>query len=343
MQSTSDASGRILIIAEVAQAHDGSLGIAHSYIDALSATGIDAIKFQTHIAEAESSPEEPFRIKFSKQDATRFDYWRRMEFSLDQWVGLKEHCDQKKLEFISSPFSTAAVTLLERVGVKRYKVGSGEINNFLMLESLARTGKEIILSSGMSSIDEIGEAVRFLEEFKSPVSILQCTTKYPTAPEDWGLNMIPIIREKFNCRVGFSDHSGERTACLAAATLGAEILEFHAVFDKRIFGPDTAASMTVDEISSMVCGVRNIEKALHHPVDKDSIEHFSELKRIFGKSLAVNNDFAKGHRLEIGDLESKKPAGMGISAKDYRSVIGKRLTRDIPRYAFLKDTDLANE
>jgi len=123
----------ILIISEIAQAHEGSPGIAHSYIDALAECGVDAVKFQTHIAEAESSNQEQFRVNFSYEDTTRFDYWKRMEFTAEQLAGLKDHCEQKKIEFISSPFSIAAVEMLERLGVKRYKIGSGEMINHLML------------------------------------------------------------------------------------------------------------------------------------------------------------------------------------------------------------------
>ena len=149
---------KTFIIAEIAQAHDGSLGILHSYIDALATTGIDAIKFQTHIAEAESSIHEPFRVKFSYVDDTRFDYWKRMSFTLEQWQGIKKHCDEVGLEFMSSPFSLAAVELLEAVGIQRYKIGSGEVSNLLMLDRICRTGKPIILSSGMSSMDELDQA-----------------------------------------------------------------------------------------------------------------------------------------------------------------------------------------
>ena len=130
-----------MIIAEIAQAHDGSLGNAYAYIEALAATGVDAIKFQTHIAEAESSIHEPFRVKFSKQDATRFEYWKRMEFSLDQWKGLKAHADAHGIELISSPFSNLAVDWLEEIGVKRYKIGSGEVSNWLMLEKNCQNRK----------------------------------------------------------------------------------------------------------------------------------------------------------------------------------------------------------
>ncbi|RZL16570.1 MAG: N-acetylneuraminate synthase, partial [Pedobacter sp.] len=149
----------VFIIAEIAQAHDGSLGIAHSYIDALADAGVDAVKFQTHIAEAESSIFEPFRVKFSYEDDTRFDYWKRMEFTEQQWAGLKEHCEARGVEFMSSPFSGAAVELLNRLGVKRFKVGSGEVNNLLLLHQIAQTGKEIILSSGMSNFSELDKTI----------------------------------------------------------------------------------------------------------------------------------------------------------------------------------------
>ena len=210
----------ILLIAEVGNAHDGSLGMAHAYIDAAAEAGVDAVKFQIHIAEAESSLEEPFRVKFSYEDATRFDYWKRMEFSLDQWVGLKMHCEEKGVEFIASPFSNAAVDLLENIGVKRYKIGSGEVNNFLLLEKIARTSKPIILSSGMSSLLELDKTIGFLKPFGNPLAILQCTTAYPTQPEQWGLNVIQVLRERYGLSTGFSDHSGEVFAGLAAALGG---------------------------------------------------------------------------------------------------------------------------
>ncbi|TAE83996.1 MAG: N-acetylneuraminate synthase, partial [Bacteroidetes bacterium] len=218
------------IIAEIAQAHEGSLGIAHSYIDALAALGVDAVKFQTHIAAAESSPKEQFRVNFSYEDATRYDYWQRMEFTLEQWMGLKQHCDDKNVEFISSPFSIAAVQLLEQVGVKRYKIGSGELTNYLMLDAIAKTGKPIILSSGMSDWHELDATLNFLKPYGNSVSLLQCTTAYPTKPEQWGLSVIEQMKARYHIPVGFSDHSAEIYACLAATALGAEILEFHAVF-----------------------------------------------------------------------------------------------------------------
>jgi N,N'-diacetyllegionaminate synthase len=333
----------ILIVAEIAQAHEGSLGIAHSYIDALAEAGVDAIKFQTHIAKAESSAFEQFRVKFSYEDATRFDYWRRMEFTTEQWQGLKEHCDRAGVEFISSPFSNAAVDLLERIGVNRYKIGSGEITNLLLLEKVARTSKPVILSSGMSAFYELEQAIAFLKSFGNHLTVLQCTTAYPTKPEEWGLNVMAEFKERFNIPIGFSDHSGDIYACLAAAALGAQVLEFHAVFDQRMFGPDAKASITIDRISDLVKGVRAIEKSLNVKVNKEEDQKFKDLKIMFGKTLATNKDLPRGHVVTFNDLESKKPGDQGIRAGEYRSVIGKKLKKAVQAYDFLTKNDFNEE
>jgi N,N'-diacetyllegionaminate synthase len=328
------------IIAELGQAHEGSLGIAHSYIDALANTGVNAVKFQTHIADAESSIYEPFRVKFSYEDETRMDYWRRMEFTEEQWVGLKEHCEEKGLEFLSSPFSNAAVNLLDRIGVKKFKIGSGEVNNLLLLQQIAKTKKDIILSSGMSRFDELDNTIYFLKQFGNRLSILQCTTSYPTQPEEWGLNVIQELKERYNLPVGFSDHSGEIYACLAAATLGAEIIEFHAIFDKRMFGPDTSSSLTIDQIKVLTGGIRQIERARQNKIDKSDNSRYRSLKTIFEKSLAVNKDLPVGYIITLDDLEAKKPKDKGIAAENYEQVIGKMLMTPLSKWDFINDFNL---
>ncbi len=328
------------IIAEIGQAHEGSLGIAISYIDALADTGVNAVKFQVHIADAESSIHEPFRIKFSQQDKTRFDYWKRMEFSQEQWQILKERCEEKGVEFLASPFSNAAVDLLENLEVKRYKIGSGEVTNFLLLEKISKTGKPVILSSGMSSYDELDKTVKFLKEKKVDYSILQCTTFYPTQSENYGLNVIGELKERYNVPVGFSDHSAKIETCIAATSLGAEILEFHAVFSRLSFGPDASSSLEIEEIKELVKAVRNISQALENPADKSDNSRFVDLKGIFEKSLAVNKDLPKGHIIRFEDLESKKPKGMGIDASEFQSLLGKELKRDLKQWDFLKHEDL---
>ncbi len=213
------------VVAEVAQAHDGSLGTAHAYIDAVARAGADAVKFQTHIAAAESTAREPWRVPFSLQDATRYDYWKRMEFSEEQWAGLKRHAEERGLEFLSTPFSMAAVELLDRLGVPAWKVGSGETGNLPMIGRMARTGRPVILSSGMSGWEELDAAVAEVRRHGAPLAVMQCTTAYPTPPEKVGLNVLEEIRRRYGCVTGLSDHSGTIYAGLAAAALGAEIVE----------------------------------------------------------------------------------------------------------------------
>ena len=329
------------LIAEIAQAHDGSLGILHSYIDAVAKTGVQAIKFQMHIAEAESSIYEPFRVQFSKEDATRYDYWKRMEFTLSQWAAIKRHCDEVKLDFICSPFSNLAVDWLEEIGVHTYKIGSGEVNNFLLLEKIAQTGKPVIISSGMSSFEELDKTVEFLKQRKVDYSILQCTTAYPTKPEQYGLNVIAELRERYNVPIGFSDHSAKIATGISAVALGAEILEFHVVFHRELFGPDAIASLTLEETKQLVEAVTDIQMAQINPINKKNNESFNELKAIFEKSLAINKDLPKGHIISFDDLESKKPKGYGISAAEFEKVVGRSLKVYKKQWDFLNEEDLA--
>lgn len=328
------------LIAEIAQAHDGSLGMLHSYIDAVAKTGVQAIKFQMHIAEAESSVHEPFRVKFSKEDATRYDYWKRMEFTIEQWAAIKAHCDEVGLDFICSPFSNLAVDWLEEVGVHTYKIGSGEVNNLLLLEKITRTGKPIIISSGMSSFAELDETVNFLKSKNAKFSILQCTTAYPTLPEQFGLNVIKELKERYQVPIGFSDHSAKISTGIAAVALGAEILEFHVVFHRDLFGPDALASLTLEETKQLVQSVNDIQLATQNPINKNSNDAFNELKSIFEKSLAINKDLPAGHSITFDDLESKKPKGFGIAAQNFKAVIGRNLKSNKSKWDFLNEDDL---
>jgi N-acetylneuraminate synthase len=331
---------RVFIIAEIAQGHDGSLGIAHSYIDSLAQTGVDAVKFQTHIAEAESSKEEQFRTQFSYEDNSRFDYWKRMEFSLEQWEGLKNHSEKVGLEFMSSPFSVSAVELLEKIKIKRYKIGSGELNNFLMLHHIAITKKPIILSSGMSDWNELDHAVQFLQKYNNPLTLLQCTTSYPTKPNQWGLRVLKEMKDKYKLPIGFSDHSGDIAAPIAAVALGAEVIEFHVVFHKQMFGPDSKASITIEATSKLVNCIRDISESLDAPSLKEDNTCFDAERNLFGKSISVNKSLPIGHYITLNDLESKKPARMGVPASNFQSVIGKKLKKAKQKWDFLTDEDI---
>lgn len=321
-----------MIIAEVAQAHDGSLGTAHAFIDAVAETGADAIKFQTHIADAESTRDEPWRVRFSPQDESRFDYWRRMEFSTEQWRGLADHARDRGLLFLSSPFSTAAVDLLEALGMAAWKVASGELLNPPLLDRMLETGKPMLLSTGLATLDEIDTVVARVRGFGAPLAVLQCTTAYPCPPERIGIEMLATFRARYDdCAVGLSDHSGTIFPGLAAATLGAEVIEVHVTFHRRSFGPDVAASVTLEDLAELVRGVRFIERMNRSRVDKRTLDDEVEaLRRTFGKRIVAARDLASGSVLTADDLALKKP-GDGLPAAELTCLIGLRLVRDLAR------------
>jgi N-acetylneuraminate synthase len=328
-----------VIIAEVAQTHDGSLGAAHAFIDAAAKAGVDAIKFQTHIAAAESTPGEPWRVKFSPQDATRYDYWKRMEFREEQWHGLKQHAAERRLMFLSSPFSLEAVDLLDRVGVAAWKVASGEVSNGPMFERMAATRLPILLSTGMSPLAEIDATIEQIKAKRLPVAVLQCTSMYPTPPEKIGLNVIPLFRERYHCAVGLSDHSGTIYAGLAAATLGIEVLEVHMTLSREAFGPDVPASLITSELSQLVEGIRAIETMKANPVDKDEMARdMAPMRDLFTKSVVARVDLPEGTRLKTEHLTVKKP-GTGISANRLQDLVGRRVRRLIKADELLQEED----
>jgi len=343
LEKPSDQAG-CTVIAEVAQAHDGSLGQAHAYIDAAAAAGAHAVKFQTHIAAAESTALEPWRARFSKQDETRFDYWKRMEFTPEQWAGLKAHADEAGIMFLSSPFSLDAVELLKSVGVAGWKVASGEITNYPMLKAMAASGEPVMLSTGMSPLAEIDGAVEVLKgqgsRQSSALAVFQCTTQYPSPPESIGLNMIDELRARYGCAIGLSDHSGTIYPGLAAATLGVQVIEVHLTLSREMFGPDVVASLTPDELKCLVDGVRFIETAKANPADKSAVAPGAQAMRdIFLKSVMLRENLTAGTVLTADQLTTKKP-GTGISARFYDDVTGRTLACDVDVDVPLKWDDL---
>lgn len=330
----------MIIIAEVGQNHDGSLGQAHAFIDAIAKTGADVVKFQTHIAEAESTPGEPFRVPFSYEDANRYDYWKRMEFTKDQWAGLKRHAEEKGLVFMSSPFSDQAVILLQEIGITAWKVGSGEVNSWRMIEKIARTQKPVYFSTGMSSYAEIDELVAYARKLGMSFTLMQCTSNYPCTAENVGLNVLAQFRERYGCPVGLSDHSGLIYPALAAAALGASALEVHVTMSREMFGPDVSSSITTEELKRLAEGVRFIKDALAHPVDKDAqAKELEPLKKIFSRSALASTDLPKGSRISERYVVFKKQ-GSGLTEKDILKLEGRKTARLIKKGEPIKAEDL---
>jgi N-acetylneuraminate synthase len=333
-------SRRPFMIAEIALTHDGSLGTAHAFIDAAAQAGADAVKFQTHIATAESTFDEPFRIAFSRQDAKRYDYWCRTAFSAEQWQELASHAKELGVTFLSSPFSVEAVHLLSRLGVALWKVPSGELRSRDLLEAMLETERHILVSTGMSPWQEIDEIVALLRSRAAEFTLMQCTSRYPTPLSEVGLNVLEQMRKRYSCPVGLSDHSGTPFPSLAAMARGASVIEIHVTFDRRMFGPDVPASITFDELAFLARARDAFDEMDVNPVDKDAMANsLASMRQIFGRSLAPSRALCAGTLLVPGMLVSRKPGG-GIPMDAMQEVMGWRLTRDVVPERILRWDDL---
>jgi len=329
----------VFIIAEVGSVHDGSFGNAMKLVDLAADCGADAVKFQTHIAAAETLKNAPMPPYFKGEP--RFDYFERTGFSMSQWKAIKAHADERKIEFISSPFSIEAVALLEEVGVDRFKIPSGEVTNLPMLEAIARTKKQILLSSGMSDWAELDAAVAAIRKYHDNVVVLQCTSAYPCPNERVGLNVVREMARRWGLPVGYSDHTLDNHAAFAAVALGASMVEKHLTFSRSMYGSDAANAAEPAQFKDLVKGLRAIGAMTGHPVDKDDLSAFRDMKRIFEKSIVAAVDIPAGAVLTADMLAFKKP-GDGIAPSRLAELVGKRAARAMPADHKLALQDVAS-
>lgn len=327
---------RCFVVAEVGSVHDGSLGNAKRLIEAAAGCGADAVKFQTHIAAAETLRSAPPPPYFNSEP--RFDYFERTAFSLEQWQALHAFAQDCGIEFLSSPFSLEAVVLLETVGIRRYKIPSGEVTNLPLLRAIAATGRPVLLSSGMSSWDELDRAVELLHQ--NDLTILQCTSEYPCPPEHVGLNVMLEMRRRYGRPVGLSDHTLSIWAPIAASILGASVVEKHFTFSRKMYGSDAQHSVEPTEFTHMVEGIREVGIMLAAHVDKSETSRFIEMKRTFEKSIVSVVSIARGTLITKEMLDIKKP-GTGMPSARLDDVIGRRASRDIAKDALLAEDDVS--
>ena len=314
------------IIAEIGSVHDGSFGNALRLIDAAVDAGADTVKFQTHVAEAESLPNAPAPAYFS--DEPRVEYFKRTSFTPKQWKQLARHAESCGINFLSSPFAEEAVDLLEDIGVTAYKVPSGEVTNVPLLERIAATGKPVLLSSGVSDWTELDRAVDVIKT-RSDLTVMQCTSAYPCPPEKVGLNVIGELRRRYGLPVGFSDHTLGFAAPFAAAALGATVIEKHFTFSRLMYGSDAKHSMEPADFRVLSSGLREIWRMNAAPVDKSDNSPYAEMKRIFQKSIVTAHALPAGSVLTREMLAFKKP-GDGIPAAEYESLLGRRVRAALP-------------
>ena len=335
MNNTESSADHVQVIAEVGSVHDGSFGNAMKLVEAAAQAGADVAKFQTHIASAETLRSAPMPPYFKGEP--RYEYFERTAFSFEQWQQLKAHCESQGLAFLSSPFSVEAVALLERLGVTEYKVGSGEVTNIPMLKAIGRTNKRVLISSGMSTWQELDQAVATVREFHDQITVLQCSSEYPCAPQDVGLNIMVEMRERYDLPVGLSDHTLFEFAPLAAVALGASVIEKHLTFSRAMYGSDARHSMEPQAFAEMVRGIRDVTVMRSHRLDKDAkAAELRNMKEIFEKSVVSVADIKSGQTISSDMLAVKKP-GTGIPARRLDEIIGRVAVCDIPRDTLLSE------
>jgi N,N'-diacetyllegionaminate synthase len=325
-----------LVIAEIGNNHDGSVHQAERLVEAAAEAGADAVKFQTHIAEAEMHPSTPTPPHFPEP---RWEFTKRMELTEDDHRRLKAFAEERGLLFFSSPFSIEAVELLERIGNPLYKIASGEVTNPPLLEAVAATGKPALLSTGMSGLDDVERALEILRGGGGELLVLQCTSSYPAPPEKVNLRAMTAMGERFGLPYGLSDHTPDIHTSIAAVALGASAIEKHFTLSKRLYGPDHHASLVPEELARLVDGVRQVEAALGSD-EKERDPGLDPARATFEKSVVTRVPIPAGSEISLEMLTTKRP-GSGIPATRLAEVVGRKAARDIEENSLVEAGDLA--
>ena len=326
---------KILIIAEAGVNHNGSLKYAKKLIDVAAEARVDFIKFQTFKAESLMTHEAEkanYQKSISNKNESQFEMIKKLELDREAHEELINYCKTKNLQFLSTAFDCKSIDLLTELNIPIYKIPSGEITNLPYLRHIGKQRKPIIISTGMSTLNEIREAIKVLMMEgvqKEEITVLHCNTEYPTPMEDVNLKAMLTIKENLNVRIGYSDHTSGIEIPLAAVAMGATVIEKHFTLDRKMPGPDHNASLEPSELKEMVVGIRNVEKAMGSSVKKPSKSEAKNIS-IARKSIVANKVIKKGELFSEKNLTTKRP-GTGISPMKWDSIIGKPALADYER------------
>lgn len=324
------------VIAEAGVNHNGERSTARRLIDAAVAAGADAVKFQTFRAEqlaTRQAPKAAYQKKSGRAGESQWAMLKRLELSAEDHSVLFDYAKKRKILFLSTPFDFESADFLERLGILAFKIGSGEITNWPFLAHIAGKKKPVILSSGMSTLEEVRAAVRVIEKSHAPLALLHCVSNYPARPAEANLRAMDTLSEAFSCPIGFSDHTLGLEVAFAAVARGACVLEKHLTLDRSAPGPDHRASLEPREFKALVKGVRIIEASLGHG-RKEPVPSEKAIARVARKSLVATTNIPAGSRLQRRWLGVKRP-GTGLSPAFLEEVIGRTAKRDIPGGALL--------
>ena len=317
----------VTIIAEAGQNHNGQLKMAYKLIDVAKKSGADFVKFQTSIPKLHVSKfakKADYQIKNSKKKESQLKMLQKLSLTYQDFKKIKKYCRKRKIEFLSTPFDLKSIKFLKGLNMKYFKIPSGEITNLPYLIKIAKLKKKVILSTGMANLKEIKDALNILTSHgtkKKNITILQCNTEYPTPLRDANIRAMLSIKKKFKVNIGYSDHTEGIESSLAAAALGARILEKHITLNKKLPGPDHKASANPKDFKKMVEGVRKITVALGDGIKKVSLSEKKNLK-IARTSIVAFKKIKKGEVFTNKNLTIKRP-GTGISPMKFYKVIGK--------------------
>ncbi len=332
---------KVQIIAECGLSHRGSLKKAKRFIKLVKENGADVVKFQTHIAEAESTYDEKFRVNMSKRYKNRFDYWKKTSFSKSEWKELILYAKKQKISFLSSVFSIEAVNLLHSLGQRVFKIGSGEFFSKEILNRIIELNGSMIISTGMSTNIEIINLIKYLKIKKAKFAIMQCTSSYPCDFSNVNLHMIDHFKKKYKCLIGYSDHTGNIIAPIIALTKKISFLECHVKDKKNFDNPDYSSSISYKELNFL----SEFKKKFYESEkkskikDKDKVAKLLYRNRIlFRKSLSLKKNKKSGEIIRMSDLALKKP-GNGLKLNDVNKILGKKLRKNKSYLRLIKISD----
>lgn len=321
----------VYIIAEAGVNHNGSFDLAKKMVDVAKDAGADCIKFQTFVAEnlaTKKANKADYQKKTTDQHETQLDMLKNLELTFDEFIKLSHYCNEKKIDFMSTAFDFQSMNFLEKLDVKKWKIPSGEITNLPYLIRIAKTNTPVILSTGMSTLNEVEEAIKILKRNGSKeITVLHCTTDYPTHYADVNLSAMITMKNEFNLPVGYSDHTLGINVSIAAVALGATVIEKHFTLDRSMDGPDHKASLEPLELKEMIMGIRNIEKALGDGKKKPSESEKKNIE-IARKSIVASKFISKGEVFTVDNITVKRP-GNGISPMKWFEIMGQTAKKNI--------------
>lgn len=323
----------VFIIAEAGVNHNGNINIAKQLVDVAAEAGVDAIKFQTFVSEnvvSINAPKAEYQSKNTETSETQLEMVKKLELSFEEFIELNEYCKSRQVEFLSTAFDLESIDFLKTMNMKYWKIPSGEINNLPFLIRVAQLRQPIILSTGMSTLEEVGIAIETLRKYGSnDIIVLHCTTEYPAPFEDVNLRAMKTIETEFGVPIGYSDHTLGIEVAIAAVALGATVIEKHFTLSRQMDGPDHKASIEPDELRAMVRAIRNVEISMGSG-NKEPADSEKRNVAIARKSIVALCEIKEGDVFSEKNIAVKRPGG-GLSPMSWFEVIGRRAPRDFEK------------